>query len=189
MFSFETELNRCDWYRHKTRTTNCIGAGLRDYVEHAAAGAAELNAEISGLHGHFFDGIGDVKRLSRTANRDVVVFGSIEQIVVSTYPLAVNGKLGRFTFPRAKASSPWAGSLRAGPRQGDRIQTDQGQVTRFPDKKLPPLNGLSFTRSSAASAVTSSTVSAMPIFEVASMVVVRFASTRTSRETKTLKPG
>ena len=140
----------------------CIGSGLRDHVEHAAAGAAELYAEISGLNGYFLDRIGDVERLSRASKCDVVVIGSIQKIVVSAYPLAINRELGSFTFSRqSQLPVGWItpGSVRAN-EIGLRLIKGRSRASLA--KKFPPLNGLSFTRSSVA-AVTS-TFAAMDRF-------------------------
>ena len=47
---------------------NVVCAGLGDHVEHAAAGPAELDAEVRGLNGHLLDSFGDIERLRRTGN-------------------------------------------------------------------------------------------------------------------------
>src|SRR5438105_2301384 len=45
------------------RAMQAVAAGFCDYVEYAAAGAAELDAKVAGLGGDFLDGVGDVKWL------------------------------------------------------------------------------------------------------------------------------
>jgi hypothetical protein len=63
-----------------------------DDIEDSAARAPELNAEVSSLNGDFLHGIGDAESLLRAGQPDVVVLGSIQQVVIAAGPLAVDGK-------------------------------------------------------------------------------------------------
>src|SRR5579864_6282761 len=74
------------------RSMQAVRSGLGDYVENAAAGAAELDAKIAGLHGHLLDRVGDVERLCDAGVYHLVVLGAIQQVVISAKALAVDGK-------------------------------------------------------------------------------------------------
>src|SRR5579872_6079051 len=99
-----------------------VGSRLRHQVEYAAAAAPKLDAEVGGLNRHFFDGVGDSEYLFFAAQPDLVVFGSIQHIVVAARALAVDGK------PSSVASAaPYlaAGGFRCagqGTSQRERIQ-------------------------------------------------------------------
>src|SRR5262245_28926013 len=111
---------------------HCICAGLRNHVEDAAAGAAELHAKISGLYGNLLDGVRNVDDLGRTAKSDVIVLGSIEEVVVSPNSLTVDGKLSSFAFPLPKPATRRLDHAGQGTGQGDGIQADQRQIAGFP---------------------------------------------------------
>ena len=59
-----------------------VGAGLRDDIEHPAAGTAELGAEVAGLHGNLFDGVSDGKYLILAREISLIVLGSIQHVIV-----------------------------------------------------------------------------------------------------------
>src|SRR5262245_36158 len=68
---------------------------LRDHIENSAAGASELDTEVARLHGDFLHRIGDVERLSYAGEPSVIVFGAVEQVVVPTHTLAIDGERSR----------------------------------------------------------------------------------------------
>src|SRR5262249_48721553 len=97
------------------RPVQIIGAGFGYDIEHTAACAAELYAEVARLHGNFFDGIGDREDLLLAAYEDLVVFSPVQQIVVPTGALAVDGKasaIGTIAGDGSTAPNGAPGSLR-----------------------------------------------------------------------------
>src|SRR5262249_59705508 len=107
-----------------------VGPGLRPGVEPPSAGTPKLDAEVAGLNRHLFYGVGDGEYLFFAAQPDVVVFGSIQHVVVAARALAVDRKPSSIAYAaRAAAPHAAAGSFGcAGPssRQRERIEGDQG---------------------------------------------------------------
>src|SRR5262245_65159589 len=69
-----------------------VRSRLRHHVEYAPAGAPKLSAEVAGLNRHLFYGVGDGEYLFFAAQQDLVVFGSIQHVVVAARALAVDRK-------------------------------------------------------------------------------------------------
>ena len=67
-------------------------AGLGDHVKDAAACRAELHAKVRRLRGNFFHRIGDAEWLSVPAVGDVVIIGSVEQVIIPSRALPVHRK-------------------------------------------------------------------------------------------------
>src|SRR5262245_13522698 len=106
-----------------------VGSRLRHYVEYAPAGAPKLDAEVAGLNRHLFDGVGDGEYLFFAAQPDLVVFGSIQHVVVAARALAVDRKPSSIAYARAAAPYSAAGSFSCAgqsSRQRERIEGGQG---------------------------------------------------------------
>ena len=71
-------------------SVQAVCPGLGDDVEDAAAGAAELDAKVAGLHRHLLDGVGDVEGLRDAGEGDFIVLGAVQQIVIRARALAVH---------------------------------------------------------------------------------------------------
>src|SRR6516225_10866713 len=74
------------------RAMDAVRAGLCDHVEYAAAGLAELDAEVAGLRGDFLDSLGDGEWLRGAVGKNIAVFSPIQEVIVSTWALTVCGK-------------------------------------------------------------------------------------------------
>src|SRR5262245_24200289 len=88
-----------------------VGPRLRDHIENSAPGSPKLDAEVARLYGDFRHGVGDVERLSHSGELNVIVFSTVEQVVVPTHALAIDGKI--CGFPAPCNAPPWHGSRRA----------------------------------------------------------------------------
>lgn len=107
-----------------------VGSRLRHYVEYAPAGAPEPDAEVAGLNRDFFDGISDREYLLLAGKRDIVVFGSIQHVVVAARALAVDRKPSSIAYA-ARGAAPDAAARSLGcagqsSRQRERIEGGQG---------------------------------------------------------------
>ncbi len=70
-----------------------VGAAFRDEVEDAASCSAKLGTKQSCLNRDFGDRVLVVDYIGRTGDGNVVVLGSVNQVVVSARALAIHGKL------------------------------------------------------------------------------------------------
>src|SRR5262249_31598350 len=107
-----------------------VRSRLRHHVEYAPAGAPKLDAEVAGLNRHLFYGVGDGEYLFFAAQQDLVVFSSIQHVIVAARALAVNRKPSSVTnAARAAAPDAAAGSFGCAgqsSRQRERIEGGQG---------------------------------------------------------------
>src|SRR5262249_1674332 len=107
-----------------------VGPRLRHYVEYAPAGAPELDAKVASLNRDFFDGISDREYLLFAGKRDIVVFGSIQHVVVGARALAVDRKSSSVAYS-ARGAAPYTaagsfGGAGQSSRQRERIEGGQG---------------------------------------------------------------
>src|SRR5262245_25128632 len=107
-----------------------VGSRLRHHVEYSPAGTPKLDAEVTGLNRHLFYGVGDSEYLFFAAQPDVVVFGSIQHVVVAARALAVDRKPSSVAYA-ACAAAPYAaagsfGCAGQSSSQRERIKRGQG---------------------------------------------------------------
>ena len=114
---------------------NAVCPRFGDHVEHAARGSSELDAEIPGLHRHLFHGIGNVERLGHAGQRDIIVLGAVQKIVVAARTLAVNRVFRPGRIPGHAAGRLGHAGQRASQRE--RAQADQRQLTHLAGQKVP----------------------------------------------------
>ncbi len=74
-------------------TVILIRAALGDEIEDAATGPAKLGTEQTSLNRDLGDCIFVIDHVRWTSNGDVVVLGSVDEIVVAARALTVDGKL------------------------------------------------------------------------------------------------
>src|SRR5262245_57310392 len=107
-----------------------VGSRLRHYIEYAPAGAPKLDAKVAGLNRHLFYGVGDSEYLFFAAQPDLVVFSSIQHVVVAARALAVDRKPCSIAYA-ARVAAPYAAAGGFGcagqrSRQRERIEGGQG---------------------------------------------------------------
>src|SRR5262245_26017791 len=86
-----------------------IRAALGDEVEHAATGSTKLSTEQTSLNRDLGDRVFVIDLAGWARDRNVVVLGAVNQVVVAARALAVYGKLRCVTKLRASRSSYDAG--------------------------------------------------------------------------------
>jgi hypothetical protein len=93
-----------------------VGSRFRYYVENAAAGAPKFRPEVTGLNRNLRHRIGDREDLFFAAQPDLVVFGSIQHVVVAARALSVDGKPSSIDHAsrRAAPNAATRGFRRAG---------------------------------------------------------------------------
>jgi hypothetical protein len=160
-----------------------VSAGFRDDIEDAPARAPELDAEIARLYRNLLDGVGNRENLFLAGERDVIVFGPVQHVVVAARALAVDGEAlplldDPLDVPPPQTRLPEAsvapGKVRAS-ESGFKLVSGKSRTSR--GWKLPPRRGLSLVKTSLDSSLTSILVSAAPTSSLGSSVVARFAST------------
>src|SRR5262245_6904152 len=107
-----------------------VGSRLRHHVEYTPAGAPKLDAEVAGLNRHLFYCVGNGEYLFFAAQPDVVVFGSIQHVVVAARALTVDRTPSSIAYT-ARAAAPHAaagsfGCAGQSSRQRERIEGGQG---------------------------------------------------------------
>src|SRR5262249_893904 len=75
----------------KHRPVEAVCSRLGNDIEDAAAGATELDAEIGRLHGDLIHRVDDSQRLRHAGVGDVIVFGTVQQVVITTETLPIHG--------------------------------------------------------------------------------------------------
>src|SRR5262249_19491683 len=107
-----------------------VSTGLRNYIEHAAAGTPELYAEVAGLNGDFRHCIGNGERLLLPGQPDIIVISPVQHEVIASWALAVDREL---SIEEAAGDGAARGIRGAGqsPGQRDRIESRQRQIANL----------------------------------------------------------
>src|SRR4030095_4289182 len=76
------------------RPMHAIRAGFRDDVKPPAGGTSKLHAEVACLYRDLLDRIGDVERLRDASQREFIIVGAVQKIVIRAKTLAVHREGG-----------------------------------------------------------------------------------------------
>ena len=137
LLTLETESNRLRLVAPQQSTVETVGSRLRHQIEYAAAGASELNAEVTRLNGDFLDCIGNAETLFRAGQPDLVVVGPVEHVVVRARALAVDGKSATDVLrPGPNSAARSVGCAGQRPSERKRIRGDQRQIPHLARLKV-----------------------------------------------------